>query len=127
MPTWVRYENKSKQGIITCVECGAEAKRKSGTHQYCPVCKQARRKEQNKQHQQSLRDRRKQEVDETMPVEDWDASVTDDPWKNLMCAVLLQAHVDGDKEFLDDVGDIYANAIRGKDAIQHGRESQKLT
>lgn len=118
------YED-GKQGIIECGDCGARVTRKSGTHKFCDECSADRRRKQTQKHVARHREMKPVAV-EPLPVDI--ALVSQDPWKNLMLAVLAQAKEDGDQEYLDEFGPLYRDAITPKEARDYGKKkAQKLT
>lgn len=110
--------------IKECDECGGAYRQRKGNQRYCDDCRPVVRRRQKRY---EARVRRAQPDPEEIPVTDWSPLVTNDPWKNLMCAILIQAKIDGDEQWLDENRELYSAAITGKEmSVQYGMKGDKI-
>lgn len=110
--------------IIECDECGGDFRKRRGNQRYCDDCRPVVRRRQKRD---EARARRSQTPEPEIPVTDWSPFVTNDPWKNLMCAILIQAKIDGDETWLDENMELYSAAITGKEtSVQYGMKGDKI-
>ena len=108
------------RGIITeCSVCDKDFDRVRSNQVTCsPECRRLRANQRQMKYDQKVEPERNEKrrdryADLTYtPTLDDCTTMTPDPTTNLLLAILTSAHLDGDQEFLDDMGPVLMRAVK---------------